>query len=136
MKPEQASIPLAEPRSLMQRLTLMYLASYLLIGGAGLLLAPDLALRLLRSNGAYGDVMPRLVGMFMFALGGVVFQFVRARDYRYYRATIVLRVFIVVALAVLYFRARDPLLIVLNVIVLVGLLPSIYVAARAKGKPE
>jgi len=77
MKPEQASIPLAEPRSLMQRLTLMYL-----------------------------------------------------------RATIVLRVFIVVALAVLYFRARDPLLIVLNVIVLVGLLPSIYVAARAKGKPE
>jgi uncharacterized protein YjeT (DUF2065 family) len=136
MKPEQASIPLAEPRSLMQRLTLMYLASYLLIGGAGFLLAPDLALRLLRSNGAYGDVMPRLVGMFMFALGGVVFQFVRARDYRYYRGTIVLRGFIVVALAVLYFRARDPLLIVLNVIVLVGLLPSIYLAARAKGKPE
>lgn len=113
----------------MQRLTLVYLASYLLVGGAAFLVLPEPTLRLLLSNGAYGDVMPRLVGMFMVALGGVVLQFVRARDYRYYRSTIAARVFIVVALAALYFRARDPLLIVLNAIVLVGLLPSLYVAA-------
>jgi hypothetical protein len=30
-------------------------------------------------------VMPRLVGVFMIALGGAVFEFVRARDYSYYR---------------------------------------------------
>jgi hypothetical protein len=36
----------------MQRLTLSYLATYLLLGGLGLLLAPALALRLLLSNGA------------------------------------------------------------------------------------
>jgi uncharacterized protein YjeT (DUF2065 family) len=113
----------------MQRLTFIYLAAYLLFGGLGLLVTPDLTLRLLLSNGNYGDVMPRLVGMFMIALGGVIVQFLRARDYRYYRYTIVARSFIVVALTAVYLRARDPLLIVLDAIVLVGLLPSIYVVA-------
>jgi uncharacterized protein YjeT (DUF2065 family) len=68
----------------MQRLTLIYLATYLIIGGCGFLVAPALALRLLLSNGAYGDIMPRVVGLFMFVLGGVIVEFVRARDYRYY----------------------------------------------------
>src|SRR5262245_65540045 len=72
--------------------------------------------------------MPRLVGVFMIALGGAVFEFVRARDYRYYRYSIVARIFIVVALTALYFKACDPLFLVLDAIVLVGLLPSIYVA--------
>ncbi len=42
-------------------------------------------------NGAYGDIMPRVVGLFMLVLGGVIVQFVRARDYRYYLYTIVAR---------------------------------------------
>jgi hypothetical protein len=47
-----------------QRLTLIYLATYLVIGGGSLFVAPNLALRLLLSNGAYGDIMPRLFGLF------------------------------------------------------------------------
>src|SRR5262249_14950878 len=115
-------------RNLMQRLTFIYLASYLLVGGFGLLLAPELTLRLLLSNGSYGDVMPRLTGTFMVALGGVIVQFLRARDYRYYRYAIIARIFIVVVLTALYFQTRDPLFLVLDAIVLVGLLPSIYIA--------
>jgi hypothetical protein len=88
--------------------------------------------RLLFSNGSYGDVMPRLVGVFMVALGGAVFEFVRARDYRYYQYAIVARIFIVVALTALYTKARDPLFLVLDAIVLIGLLPSIYVAFLAR----
>jgi uncharacterized protein YjeT (DUF2065 family) len=114
-----------------QRLTLIYLATYLLIGGGSLLVAPDLALRLLQSNGAYGDIMPRLFGLFMFVLGGVIYQFVRARDYRYYLYTIVARSFIVVVMTALYVKARDPLLLVLDAIVLISLLPSIYVTAQS-----
>jgi len=111
----------------MQRLTLIYLSGYLLFGGVGLLLVPNLTLPLMGSNGSYGDVMPRVVGMFMLALGGLVFQFVRGRDYRYYRYAVFARSFIVVALTVLYFKTLDPLFLVLNAIVLAGLLPSIYV---------
>jgi len=111
-----------------QRLTYIYLTTYLLVGGLALLVLPELTLRLLLSNGSYGDVMPRVVGIFMIALGGVILQFVRARDYRYYRYAIIARIFIVLALTALYFKARDPLFLVLDTIVLVGLLPSIYVA--------
>ena len=116
--------------NLLQRLTFIYLASYLLGGGLGLLLMPELTLFLLLSNGTYGDVMPRLVGVFMLALGGVILQFVVAREYRYYRYSIVARSFIVVAMTALYLKSRDPLFLVLDAIVLIGLLPSIYVAVR------
>ena len=85
----------------MQRLTLSYLAAYLLIGGFVFLVAPALVLRLLLSSDAYGDIMPRLVGLFMIVLGGVMFQFVRARNYRYYLYTIVARSFIVVVMTTL-----------------------------------
>ena len=115
----------------MQRLTLSYLAGYLLAGGLGFLVAPDVALRLLLSNGAYGDIMPRVVGLFMLVLGGFILQFVRARDYRYYLYAIVARSFIVLVLTALYFRARDPLFLVLDAIVLIGLLPSIYVVVQS-----
>jgi uncharacterized protein YjeT (DUF2065 family) len=120
---------------LLQRLTFIYLASYLIVGGFGLLLAPELTLRLLVSNGSYGDVMPRVAGMFMVALGGVIVQFVRGRDYRYYLSTIAARIFIVVALTALYFKTRDPLFLVLDAIVLVGLLPSLYVAVLIRRSP-
>ena len=115
----------------MQRLTLSYLAGYLLAGGLGFLVAPDVALRLLLSNGAYGDIMPRVVGLFMLVLGGFILQFVRARDYRYYLYAVVARSFIVLVLTALYFRARDPLFLVLDTIVLIGLLPSIYVVVQS-----
>src|SRR5262247_667976 len=114
--------------NLLQQLTFVYLSSYLLVGGLGLLVVPALTLRLLLSNGSYGDVMLRLVGVFMLALGRVILQFVRAHDYRYYRYTIIARIFIFVAMTALYFKSVDPLFLVLDAIVLVGLLPSIYVA--------
>ena len=122
--------------NLLQQLTFIYLCSYLLAGGLGLLVVPELTLHLLLSNGSYGDVMPRLVGVFMLALGGVILQFVRARDYRYYRYTIIARIFIFVAMTTLYFKSRDPLFLVLDAIVLVGLLPSIYVALVMARSPH
>lgn len=117
---------------MLQRLTLMYLTTYLLVGGAGLLAAPDTALRLLLSNGDYGGVMPRVVGMFMLVVSGFIYQFVRRRDYRYYGYTVLARSFIVLVLAGLFFASRDPLFLVLEAIVLLGLVPSIYVAVRSR----
>jgi hypothetical protein len=45
--------------------------------------------------------------------------------------TIVARSFIVAVMTALYFKASDPLFLVLDAIVLIGLLPSIYVAAQS-----
>ncbi len=111
----------------LKRLTMTYVASYLAVGGVGLLLLPDLALSLLLSNGDYGDVMPRVVGMFMLVLSGLIGSFIVRRDYTYYLYTIVARSGIVVTLSVLYLRSHDPLFLVLDGIVLVGLVPSVWV---------
>lgn len=120
----------------MKRLTLVYLVSYLAVGGAGFLFAPDFALSLLLSDGEYGDVMPRVLGMFMLALALLIGGFVRRSDYSYYGTTILARSFIVAVLTFLYGRTADPLFLTLNVIVLLGLLPAMYLQFVARGAPS
>jgi hypothetical protein len=111
----------------LKRLTLSYLSAYLLGGGLALAAAPEFALDLLQSNEDYGDVMPRVVGMFMVALGSFIALMVYRRDYSYYRFSIVARTGIVIFLFVLYSIDQDPLFLVFSAIVLVGLVPSYYV---------
>jgi uncharacterized protein YjeT (DUF2065 family) len=116
----------------MKRFLLAYVASYLFIGGIGFLFAPAATLKLFLSNGDYGDVIPRLVGMFMLALAAFVAEFVRRGDLSYYTLTVGVRFLIVVCLVVLYARSGDPLFAVVTGIVLLGLAPSIWVLARER----
>src|SRR5258708_21119436 len=81
------------------RLSFYYLATYLLGAGIALVFAPSLALRLLFATGHYGDVMPRLLGVVLFALGIVIVQIIRHRPGSFCTSTLVLRVFLVLALA-------------------------------------
>lgn len=104
------------------RLSLFYLAGYLLAGGLGFLAFPQRMLALLLSNGSYHDLMVRLVGMFMLALGLVVVQFIRLRATEQYPGTLVLRTLILPILAWLYVLYRDPMLLALIVIVAIGYL--------------
>ncbi len=109
-----------------RRLTLGYVVTYLAIGGAGFLVAPDLTRELLLSNESYEDVGFRLTGTMMLALSYLIASLVRNRDWKYYPVSIYVRSFIVVVLTVLYFTTDDPMFLVLDAIVLIGLLPSIY----------
>jgi hypothetical protein len=75
--------------------------------------------------------------MFMLVLAGFVTSFVRRADYSYYAYTILARTFIVLTLAALYWRTGDPLFLVLDAIVLVGLLPAMYVQwATGRAQPR
>jgi len=98
-------------------LSLYYLIGYLIPAGIALLLAPQLALKLLFSNGNYGDMMPRLVGMVLLALGVFVLQAVRHRLEVLYTTALVVRGGMLPILLGLYFYSRDPLFISLLVIV-------------------
>ncbi len=115
-----------------RRLLLGYLAGYLLFGGIGLALAPDVALDLLQSDQEYGDVMPRVVGMFMVALGALIAMFVVREDYTYYPFSIAARTGIVVFLFFLLTIDGDPMFVVFAAIVLVGLIPSYVVYFRER----
>ena len=111
----------------LKRLTLIYPATILTFGGLGFALLPEFTLDLLQSNQDYGDVMPRLVGMFMVALGSLIGLFVARNDYAYYGYSIVARTGCFVFFFVLYSIDQDPLFLVFPAIVWVGLIASYFV---------
>lgn len=104
------------------RASLWYVAGYLLFAGIALLFAPQLALTLLLSSGSYGDVLPRLTGVVLFALGVVVAQIVRHDLQVLYPTTLLVRGFILVSLAGLYAYSSDALFLVLIAIVGLGVI--------------
>jgi cytochrome c biogenesis protein CcdA len=61
------------------RLSLFYLAGYLLPSGMALLVAPRFFLKLLFFDHDYGDVVPRLVGVLFIVVGIIVVQIIRYR---------------------------------------------------------
>lgn len=116
----------------MKRISLIYLSSYLLAGGLGFAFLPDLTLKLFFSTGQYDPIMIRVVGMFMMALSGLIGSMVYFKDYKYYPYSIVARTFIVLFLFYIYSQNGDPMFLILNGIVLLGLLPSYYVVIKEK----
>lgn len=121
------------------RLSLYYLATYLVGAGVALVVAPGLALTLLFSNGHYGDVMPRLLGVVLFALGVVIVQIIRHSVEVLYTTTLLVRSVIVAVLAGLFIYSRDPLFISLIVVVGIGMVltGTSYLSDRRRlGAPE
>ena len=117
-----------------KKITLTYLVTYLAIGGLGFTLFPKQVLALFLSTGEYGDIMPRMTGMFMCALSFLLFKIMRNGDWHYYSATIYVRSVIVLILVWLFFKSNDPMLLILTGIVLLGLIPSIVI--HLKNDPE
>jgi uncharacterized protein YjeT (DUF2065 family) len=102
------------------RLSLFYLAGYLLIGGTGFLVVPQTMLNLFLSNGDYSDVMVRFVGLLLLALGILVVQIIRVRALPIYPATLIVRTVILVGLLIFFVVYRDPMMMVLFGIVGIG----------------
>lgn len=119
-----------------RRLSLTYVVSYLAIGGLGFLFVPDIARGLLLSNTEYDDVGFQLTGTMMLALSYLVFSIVRSADWKYYPVSIYARSFIVVVLTWLYFSESDPMFLVLDGIVLLGLIPSMYFHFVTQSSPS
>jgi uncharacterized protein YjeT (DUF2065 family) len=101
-------------------MSLFYVIGYLIPGGLGLLIAPQMALKLLLSNGNYGNVMPRMVGMLMVALGVILLQIVRFRFEALYSTALVIRSGMLPILYSFYILSRDPLFLALMTIVGIG----------------
>jgi hypothetical protein len=104
------------------RLSLYYLAGYLLFAGVALMAVPQFALKLLLSNRSedYGDVFPRLTGVVLLSLGIVIVQLIRLNVEVMYTTTLIVRAVILLTLISLYFYAHDPFFLVLVGIVGLG----------------
>ena len=103
------------------RLSLFYLAGYLLPTGLALLVAPRTTLRLMLSNGQYGsDVFPRVAGLLLLALGIIIVQIIRLRAEALYTTTLMARSVLLVGFLGFYWYTRDPFFLVVLGVVGVG----------------
>jgi hypothetical protein len=111
---------------------LFYLATYLLGAGIALIVTPSIALTLLFAKGHYGDVMPRLLGVVLLALGIVIVQIIRHRLEVLYTTTLLVRAAIMLVLAALLIYSGDPLFISLMLVVGLGMVltGSSYLSER------
>lgn len=102
------------------RISMFYLAGYLLSGGVAFFFLPELSLRLFHSSGHYPPVLIRFIGLLLFALGVLVVQVIRTHARSFYRTTLVVRSFILPALIYFYWESHDPMMLVLAGIVGLG----------------
>ncbi len=115
-----------------QRWSLSYVVTYLAVGGLGFAIFPRQTRDLFLSNRDYDDVGFRLAGVLMVGLAYLVGTILRYRDGKYYPVSIVVRSVFVAFLFFLFALDRDPMFLVLNAVVLVGLLPSVVLHLRAR----
>jgi hypothetical protein len=102
------------------RLSLYYVVGYLTVAGLALLIAPTFALTLLLSNGSYGDIFPRFVGMTLLGLDVLVLQIARKGIEQLYPTTLVVRIFFIVVLSALFVMSGDPFFLVVVGIIAIG----------------
>jgi hypothetical protein len=116
------------------RLSLFYLAGYLIPAGIAFLADPQLTLKLFFSNGSYGDVFPRLVGAILIVLGIIIAQIIRFRVYQMYTTAIATRILLLGALIGLYLYKGDPVFLVLFGVVGFGvaLTTTCYIIDRSQ----
>jgi hypothetical protein len=116
------------------RLSLYYVVAYLAVAGLSLLFVPNFALTLLLSNNAaaYGDIMPRFVGMTLIGLDILVFQIVRMSIEQLYPTTLAVRIFFLIVLTVLFVLSGDPFFLVVFAIVALGVLLTGYSYLRER----
>jgi hypothetical protein len=101
--------------------SLYYPAFYLTTSGLSLVLAPDLALRLLFSTGKYGDVMPRMAGAAILALAMLVVQIIRHRVEVLYTTLVGARVMLCSVWMGLFLYTGDRFFLVVFLVVAVGM---------------
>jgi uncharacterized membrane protein YoaK (UPF0700 family) len=104
------------------RLSLFYLAGYLVPAGIALIVLGNTPLDLLGSDHDYGGAITRVLGVVLLALGVLVIQMIRHRLEVLYATTLVVRLAILTVLVVAYANDRDPVWLVLFAVVAIGVL--------------
>ena len=119
------------------RLSLYYLATYLLFGGFGFLLTPRQTMALLLSDTGFDEMILRVLGMFMIGLGFLIVQLIRLRVNALYASTLImLGVFSICLIAFFMMTYNLFFLIILVTVVIVVVLTGWSLFEDRKGIPS
>ena len=106
------------------RLSLFYVAGYLVMSGLGMTFTPRLALEMMFASGQYEPTFVRMCGLFILGLAAFVVQAIRHRLAILYPTIIAVRVGFCAGYVVLYEHTGDPFFLTVLGIVGFGLLLS------------
>jgi len=121
----------------LKKIAFVYLISYLAVAAVGFGLFPTLTLKLFLSNGDYGVIMPRLLGAMMGVLSFLLFMIYRKGDWqRYSPFTMMARTPLVLFIFYLYYLSRDPMFLIINAIILIGLVTTAVGTALQRRERE
>ncbi len=116
------------------RLSLYYLATYLLFGGFGFLLTPRLATKLLLSNVDFDTMILRVLGMLMIGLGFLIVQVIRLKVSVLYASTLIMLGVFGICLIAFFMMTYNLFFLIILVIVVTGVaLTSWSLFADRKG---
>ncbi len=102
------------------RLSLYYLATYLLFGGFGFLLTPRLATKLLLSNADFDTMILRVLGMLMMGLGFLIVQVIRLKVSVLYASTLIMLGVFCICLIAFFMMTYNLFFLNILVIVIIG----------------
>ena len=109
----------------LKRIAFIYLISYLGVAALGFGLFPALTMKLFLSTGDYGVIMPRMVGAIMGLLSFLLFVIYRMGDWKKYSPfTMMARTPLVLFIFYIYYISDDPMFLIINGIVLLGLITT------------
>jgi len=116
------------------RLSLFYLAGYLLPTGIGLYFAPQFFMKLLLSNQHYSDAFPQFAGILLVGLGILVVHVILYGSPVWYRGTLIVRLVLWIGIFGIWLKARDPFFLVVLGVLGFGILltGSFYILDRSK----
>jgi hypothetical protein len=103
------------------RLSLLYLITYLTIGGVLLMAVPEFALKIFLSNGNYSQVILRVLGLFLLSLAMVIAGIYYYQAKALYPVTVLVRIFILTTLLFFYYFTKDNMFLVLSGLVGLGI---------------
>jgi uncharacterized protein YjeT (DUF2065 family) len=118
------------------RLSLYYLAGYLVPAGLLLIFVPEFATKLLLSNHTYDYAPFRLAGVLLLVIGILVVQMIRYRLEVLYPTTLLARALISATLIGLLATTGDPFFGVILVVVLIGVGLTGYSYLSERGRPD
>ena len=116
----------------LRKISLIYLSSYLGFGGLGFAIFPNVTLHLFYSNIAYDPVVVQFMGLFMCLLSFLIYNIYRFQDWKYYLVTIRARIPAVIFIFYLYYISNNPMFLIINGIVIIGLALTIIGYFKSK----
>ena len=102
------------------RLSLYYLATYLLFGGFGFLLTPSLTMKLLLTDAEFDRMILRVLGMFMIGLGFLVVHLIRFRVSALYSSTLIMLGVFCICLMAFFMMTYNLFFMIMLVVVVIG----------------